>query len=250
MSANSMMEMIEAEEGSNAWVVTFADIMTLVLVFFILLYALSDFNDESFKELISNVMVFDGEGNQISVIDYAAKQGRNPEPLKAVEDLLGLNPAQVAIENLKPAIVNDLESMIDNTDLSDSLELAFNGDQINLQIDGRFLFDSGRAELKDSALVIFANLGQLFRQYADYRITIRGHTDNRDIATVQFPSNWELSAVRATTVLRFFIDSGIDPQRMSATGYADIIPLVDNDTAANRARNRRVEFVLEKEREG
>ncbi|MFV2031935.1 MAG: flagellar motor protein MotB [Gammaproteobacteria bacterium] len=177
-------------------------------------------------------MVFDGEGNQISVIDYAAKQGRNPEPLKAVEDLLGLNPAQVAIENLKPAIVNDLESMIDNTDLSDSLELAFNGDQINLQIDGRFLFDSGRAELKDSALVIFANLGQLFRQYADYRITIRGHTDNRDIATVQFPSNWELSAVRATTVLRFFIDSGIDPQRMSATGYADIIPLVDNDTAA------------------
>ena len=249
MSANSMVEIFDTEDGSNAWVVTFADIMTLVLVFFILLYALSDFNDESFYELISNVMVFDGEGNQISVIDYAAKQGRNPEPLKAVEDMLGLNPAQEVIENLKPAIVAELESMIDNTDLSDSLELAYDGDQINLQIDGRFLFESGKAELKDGALIIFANLGQLFRQYADYSIAIRGHTDNRNIKTVQFPSNWELSAVRATTVLRYFIRQGMDPERMSATGYADYLPLVDNDTVENRARNRRVEFVLEKQKE-
>ena len=249
MSANSMTGWFESEEGSNAWVVTFADIMTLVLVFFILLYALSDFNDESFHEMISNVMVFDGEGNQISVIDYAAKQGRNPEPLKAVEDMLGLNPSQHVIENLKPAIVAEMESMIDNTDLSDSVELAFDGDQVNLQIDGRFLFESGKADLKDSALIIFANLGQLFRQYADYRIAIRGHTDDRDIETIQFPSNWELSAVRATTVLRYFIQRGIDPERMTATGYADFIPLVENDSAENRARNRRVEFVLEKENE-
>ena len=64
--------------------------------------------------------------------------------------------------------------------------------------------------------------------------------------TVAFPSNWELSAVRATTVLRYFIQQGLDPERMSATGYADFIPLVPNDTPENRATNRRVEFVLEK----
>ena len=92
-------------------------------------------------------------------------------------------------------------------------------------------------------------MAQLFRENPDYRITIRGHTDDLDIDTVQFPSNWELSAVRATTVLRYFIQQGIDLERMSATGYADFFPLVPNDTVENRARNRRVEFVLEKETE-
>ena len=132
------------------------------------------------------MQVLDGDGNQVSVIDFATKQGKNPEPLQVV---------------------------------------------------------------KDSAKIIFANLTFLFRQYADYRIGIRGHTDDLDIETVQFPSNWELSAVRATTVLRYFIEEGIDPERMTATGYADFIPLVNNDSPENRARNRRVEFVLEKEKE-
>ncbi len=248
MSSKSVLEMFDNEESSNAWIVTFADIMMLILVFFILLYALSEFNEESFHELISNVVVFDGQGNQISVIDYAAQQGRNPEPLRPIEEMIGLNPVPMAVESLKPAMVVELESMIKYTDLAEGIELSYDSDQINIQIDGRFLFESGKAELKDSALIIFANLGQLFRQYADYRIAIRGHTDDRNIETIQFPSNWELSAVRATTVLRYFIRQGMDPVRMSATGYADIIPLVDNDTAENRARNRRVEFVLEKEK--
>jgi len=248
MSSKSVLEMFDNEESSNAWIVTFADIMMLILVFFILLYALSEFNEESFHELISNVVVFDGQGNQISVIDYAAQQGRNPEPLRPIEEMIGLNPVPMAVESLKPAMVVELESMIKYTDLAEGIELSYDSDQINIQIDGRFLFESGKAELKDSALIIFANLGQLFRQYADYRIAIRGHTDDRNIETIQFPSNWELSAVRATTVLRYFIRQGMDPVRMSATGYADIIPLVDNDTVENRARNRRVEFVLEKEK--
>ena len=89
----------------------------------------------------------------------------------------------------------------------------------------------------------------MFRDHADYRIAIRGHTDDLGIDTAQFPSNWELSAVRATTVLRYFIGQGIDPERMTATGYADYLPLVENNSVENRARNRRVEFVLEKEEE-
>ena len=249
MPDSSLTDMFEVEEQGNAWIVTFADMMTLILVFFILLYTLSEFEDEAYRNLVSSVQVLDGDGNQVSVIDYARRSGRNPEPLKAVEDLLGLNPSDQVIELMKPIIVKELESMIESSDLSESVELAVNGDQINLQIDGRFLFQSGKAELKDEALIIFASLNHLFREFADYRIAIRGHTDDRDIETVQFPSNWELSAVRATTVLRYFIRQGIDPERMTATGYADFLPLVDNATPENRARNRRVEFVLEKEKE-
>ena len=150
---------------------------------------------------------------------------------------------------MRPKFFAEMEKMINSKDLSDSLELKSVGNQINLQIDGRFLFPSGQSTLKDSAKVIFKNLAQLFRENPDYRITIRGHTDDLDIDTVQFPSNWELSAVRATTVLRYFIQQGIDLERISATGYADFFPLVPNDTVENRARNRRVEFVLEKETE-
>jgi len=249
MSARSLSDMFDDEEGGSVWVVTFADMMTLLLVFFILLYTLADFEDEAYKELIESVQVIDGDGSQISVIDFATRKGRNPEPLKAVEDMLGMNPGTVPVENLKPALVSEMESMIDYSDIADSVELTYNGDQINLQIDGRYLFASGQAQLKDRARYIFANLGQMFRDHADYRIAIRGHTDDRNIQTSQFPSNWELSAVRATTVLRFFIGQGIDPVRMTATGYADYLPLVDNNSTENRARNRRVEFVLEKEKD-
>jgi len=244
---------VEGEDSDKAWIVTFADMMTLILVFFILLYTLSESEERAYIEQIAAIKVLDGEGNQISVIDYAASQGRNPEPLKVIEDLLGMNPADspidIIIDDTQPAIVSELESMIANTDLAEAVDLIFDGDQINLQIDGRYLFKSARAELKDSARIIFSNLTVLFREHSDYRISIRGHTDDRDINTVRFPSNWELSAVRATSVLRYFIQQGIDPERMTATGYADFIPLVDNETAQNRARNRRVEIVLEKEKD-
>ena len=245
MVESSLLEQMEQEEGSNSWIVTFADMMTLILVFFILLYTLADYDNKAFRARISEVNVLDGDGMQMSVIDYASRQGRNPEPLR-IEDMLGLNPSPKVIQNLRPKVFNDIENMVKFTDLSDSVTLDAVGDQINLSIDGRFLFDSGNATLKDSAKVIFGNLTQIFRENPQYTIAIRGHTDDLSISTEQFPSNWELSAIRATTVLRYFIQQGLNPQRMSATGYADFIPLVPNNTIENRAINRRVEFVLEK----
>ena len=247
MEGNSMLEQFDTEENPNNWVVTFADMMTLILVFFILLYTLSNYEDQAFRAQISEINVLDGEGNQISVIDYATRQGRRPEPLKIVEDMLGLNPSPDVLNPMRPKVYTELEDMVAHTDLAESITVNEENGQINLQIDGRFLFESGKAELKDGASVIFSNLAQMFREYPDYRIGIRGHTDDEPIETVQFPSNWELSAIRATTVLRYFIQQGIDPERMTATGYADFIPLAPNDSPENRAINRRVEFVLEKE---
>ncbi len=122
--AESLTEQLEAEENGNAWIVTFADMMTLILVFFILLYTLSEFEDEAYRDLVSSVQIIDGEGSQISVIDFAKSQGRNPEPLQVVEDMLGLNPTDQVIEVIKPVLVSELESMIESTELSDSIELA------------------------------------------------------------------------------------------------------------------------------
>lgn len=247
MEEGSHLDLFDDDDSkSKGWVITFADLMTLILVFFILLYTLADYDNKAFRALISEVQVLDGEGQQMSVIDFAARQGRDPEPLRVIEDLLGLNPSPDVVSVLTPKVFSDIESMVKNTDLSESVELDQVGDQINLSIDGRYLFESGEARLKDGATIIFGNLAQIFRENPDYSIAIRGHTDDLSIETVQFPSNWELSAIRATTVLRYFIQQGLDPQRMSATGFADFIPLVSNNSPENRARNRRVEFVLAK----
>lgn len=248
MEGSNLIEQFEGDENPNSWIVTFADMMTLILVFFILLYTLADYHDKAYRAHIASVQIIDGDGSQVSVIDYATRQGRSPEPLKAVEDLLGLNPSPDVIQVPKPKVFTDMASMIEYTDLAESVELEEKADQINLSIDGRFLFESGQSQLKDSARIIFNNLAQIFRENPDFRIAIRGHTDDLPIETQQFPSNWELSAVRATTVLRYFIQQGIDPERMTATGYADFLPIMPNNTPENRARNRRVEFVLEKEK--
>lgn len=240
---------MDGEEGGKAWIVTFADMMTLILVFFVLLYTISELEDKAYKAKIATINIIDGEGNQLSVIDYATRSGRNPQPVRLVEDLLGLNPSPDVIVPPKPAIAQELEGMIDNTDLSDSVDMAVEGDVILITIDGRFVFSSGKATLTKDAFEIFSQLTRFFYEHADYTIAIRGHTDDRDIETKEFPSNWELSAVRATSVLRYFIRQGIDPERMTATGYADFIPVAPNDTAENRAKNRRVEFVLEKEKD-
>lgn len=249
MTSPTMVEMFEDGEAGNAWIVTFADMMTLLLVFFILLYTLADFEDQAYRQLVESVQLLDGEGNQVSVIDFASNRGRNPEPIKRVENMLGMNPASQPLENMNPELVEDLQGLIDSSGIAENLELEFDGDQINLQIDGSFLFESGEAVLNQAARPIFADLGKMFRRYADYRIAIRGHTDDLEINTREFPSNWELSAIRATRVLRFFLSEGIDPERMTATGYASSLPLVENITAQNRAKNRRVEFVLEKEKD-
>ena len=84
MDGSSLLEQFEQEENSNSWIVTFADMMTLILVFFILLYTLADYDDKAFRARISDISVLDGEGKQISVIDYASREGRDPEPLQAL----------------------------------------------------------------------------------------------------------------------------------------------------------------------
>jgi flagellar motor protein MotB len=116
MSSKSLIDIIKADDGGSGWIVTFANIMTLILVFFILLLALAESEDAAYKKLVAKVQVLDTDGNQISVIDYAIQNDRNPEPLKPIEDLLGLRPSTQDIENLRSAVVGELESMIDNTD--------------------------------------------------------------------------------------------------------------------------------------
>jgi chemotaxis protein MotB len=113
-------------------------------------------------------------------------------------------------------------------------------------IKGAVLFESGSVDLNHESYPILDNIVQIVDHYSEYTVNIKGHTDDKSISTSRFPSNWELSAIRATTVLQYLIKKGIDPARLTATGYGDLFPLAPNNSVENRALNRRVEFELAK----
>ena len=108
----------------------------------------------------------------------------------------------------------------------------------------KVLFASGQATLQPKGRPLLAEVAQLLNVDKSHPITVEGHTDNEPIATAEFPSNWELSTARATTVVRFLIAHGVGDGRLGAVGYADLHPIASNATAAGRARNRRVDIVL------
>jgi len=110
----------------------------------------------------------------------------------------------------------------------------------------KLLFGSGSATLQAAGLPLLDEMSRLLNVDRKHPITVEGNTDNQPIQSSQFPSNWELSTDRATTVVRFLIAHGVNDQRLSAAGYADLHPLAPNSTAAGRARNRRVDVVLDR----
>ena len=146
-------------------------------------------------------------------------------------------------------MVNRINEFISEAELDEHVLVQVYEGKIIIQVRGKVLFGSGSAVLNREAAPILDQIAEVINEYGEYNVNIKGHTDNVPIRTAAFPSNWELSAIRATNVLKFLIDRGIHPIRLTATGYGEVLPLVPNDSVENRAINRRVEFVLEKKAE-
>jgi len=240
MSQNkpSNADLIEDDEQSG-WLVTYADLMTLLLVFFVLMYAISSLNLAKFKKTIASFQVTLGKSKPATNILEIIKNAGQSDQKVSLEDLSGLRSR----EN---DILDDIDDVIAEKKLSEHIIAKLSNGKIYIQIWGKILFNSGAAELNSEAKPILDKIAAIVNDYEEYDVNIKGHTDNTPISTARFASNWELSAIRATTVLKHLINGGVDPVRLTATGYGDLLPLVPNNTADNRAVNRRVEFVLEK----
>ncbi|MFQ5445098.1 MAG: OmpA family protein, partial [Nitrospinales bacterium] len=222
-------ELIDEEKGAPPWVITFADMMTLLLTFFVVLYSIASLNTERFKRMI---LGSDAPGtSMLELIDAISVK-------QSLENLTGLNKKNISSEIKEIVEENEEET------------LGFNNEngRIVIRIPGKALFKPGTAVLAKNSQRVLNEIIKVVRNYPLYNINIQGHTDDTPISTEKFPTNWELSSVRATAVLRFFIDKEIDPKRLTATGFADMFPLVSNETELGRSKNRRVEIVLEKEK--
>ena len=241
------------DEDSGAWIATFADMITLLLVFFILLYSLSEIDVGRFKQAIASIQnTLRGDmAVQLGLTEFvppAPPEIIIKQPTPKTEDEKKEIETHEAKQKSDEAIVyDDIKAFIKNNQLDSEVGVKLAGKTLVIRVKNRGLFPPGSAHLStQKARRTFNEIFNLFLRYPSYNINIKGHTDNIPIKTVQFPSNWELSAIRATSVLRYFISKGIEAERLTATGYADILPLVPNNNATNRALNRRVEFVLEK----
>jgi len=219
--SNEVME----ESDTPAWMLTYADMVTLLLTFFILYYSIASQNVMKFKEVIMGE-----EKNNIGLIELMDTMTIRT----SLNEWTGFQ---------KNSLINAIEKVT-----TDKITLDSGPDRsrVVVRIPGRTLFKTGSADLDKTGWPSLTEVANIFKKYPNYKINIQGHTDDFPVSTEKFPTNWELSAVRATAVLRFLNDKGIDPIRMTATGYADTFPLGPNTTAEERAKNRRVEFVLEK----
>jgi len=205
--------------GVEPWMATFADMVTLLMVFFVLFYSVEKDNTEKFKSAIDMMIEEDG-----------------PD---------GLAKIMKVVDSTK--VMQNLKEMRDATKAAQAEETE--EDRIVLRVPGLNLFKKKSAKLTPAARPVLNEIVKIIKTKGkNHKIFIQGHTDDVPIFTDRFPTNWELSAARATAVLRYFIDKGIEPEKLTATGYADTFPLASNDSEIGRSSNRRVEFVLEKER--
>jgi chemotaxis protein MotB len=231
------------EQKKASWLTTFNDLVTLLMVFFVLLFSLSTIDMDKmadFQYALQSGLGILEEGNQVSV-DVKADN--------AIDDMSNLNQQAEGGTSPPPqqTMQADIEAALGSLDASIGVQVVYMQQGARLSFEDGVLFDFGRAAISPAGRTVLENLADVI-QKMPYPIRVEGHTDNVPIRTRRFPSNWELSTARAVNDVKYFADTGqIDPQRLSAVGYGESKPLVANDSAQHRAKNRRVEIVLIKE---
>ena len=228
---SEFMDKANEDNSSPLWMTTYADMAILLLTFFILYYSLSSIANNKFKEAILGT-----QSASIGLLELMDSVKEN----ETIEVLTGLKSDN---------ILSDIQHIADREAMNEVMDISTDRTKIVIRIPGGSLFEPGNANLNlGKSKPVLDEIVRLLGSYPRYRISVQGHTDDSPISTDRFPSNWELSSARATAVLRYFIDKNIDPKRLTATGYADIFPIASNDSDLGQATNRRVEFVLEKEK--
>jgi chemotaxis protein MotB len=234
----------EEHENHDRWLVSYADFITLLFAFFVVMYALSSLNEGKYR-VLSNSLV--------TAFRSSASTGGGPMVLTSPH-LTSIRPSlrprtssqqarDAQAERMKQ-VAHDVSQVMSPYATQGQVAVIETDRGITVEINDSLLFSPGRAELSPEAEQAIRGVGAVFAA-TEFPVTIEGHTDNIPISTPLFPSNWELSAVRATTVLRIMMSAGVTPDRLTAIGYGDQRPVAGNDTPEGRARNRRVAIQLE-----
>lgn len=218
------------KQGLDGWVMTYGDMMSLLLTFFVLIVSFSSMQETKFEQAANSLKdAFGVLASPESVIDFNDPLIPNHNPENEEADVL--------------YEVRAVEKAILDAELDKQVAVEVREDGVLFRLNAPFLFKSGGAELAAEPRGVLAEMAKFFTKFP-YQIEIEGHTDDIPIASARFPSNWELSAARAVSVARYFQSEGMPPERIAATGFGEFHPIADNATAAGRNKNRRVEIFL------
>ena len=222
----------EEETVASNWLTTYSDMITLLLCFFILLFAFSEVDAQKFRSIMSSFRGGTGvlnSGSSLDMMDFEIEY--MDEGDRELEELRELLEEYAGENGLGPEIILNVEER--------GLVIRFMD---------KVLFDSGKADLKPEAKEILDSVAEILNreEFKDKLIKVEGHTDTDPIVySTTFPTNWELSAIRATNVLRYLVEeNGIDGNRISSSGYSYHRPIAPNDTPENKQMNRRVDIVI------
>jgi chemotaxis protein MotB len=226
----------KAPENHERWIVSYADMVTLLWALFVVLYALSDSNPRKMLvvqqslDRAFNVGVLQGSSGGSPVFDVGGA---------------GLAPGfhDVKSRNLTD-ISKELGDFSHSHGLDNKIQVRQDANSITISLQDNLLFDSGSADLKPGSQEVLAEIAAVLGQLPNI-IRVEGHTDSIPVNSADYATNWELSAARATTVLRFLGDAGhVEQSRLTLAGFADTRPLADNGTPEGRALNRRADIVI------
>ncbi len=238
----------EEHENHERWLVSYADFITLLFAFFVVMYAISQLNEGKYRILSDTLASAFRSMPGTSIGAMTAINPNAPTPVAVPLRKPQVNPK---VEEQRRKTKEKLRNMA--KELSEILSPLVREGQvritegalgITIDINANVLFAPGEARLELAAVRALSAVGEVLAP-TDFPITVEGHTDNIPINTPQFPSNWELSGARASSVVRLFIDVGIDARRLTAMGFADQRPVADNVTPDGRQRNRRVAITIE-----
>jgi len=245
MSGDVVFEKPEEDKGAPRWVVTFGDLMSLLLCFFVLLLSFSEMDRQKYKMVAGSMAKAFGIQRETKAYDspkgatiVSLSFDQDLVPQHKREEYIALQAMEALGEELKKALEGKLKG------LEDKVEIEVNGNQTMIRLQGGATFDSGRARIKPSMVPILDEIGRRLKT-TDGDIIVAGHTDNVPIYGGRYESNLKLSIGRAAEVAEFMIDQvGIPPERISTMGFGKYRPAYTNDTEEGREKNRRVEIVL------
>ncbi len=245
--------LLDASDNHERWLVSYADFVTLLFAFFVVMYSISSVNDEKYESLSEALDEAFSTIRKVRKVIDPIQVGTEPttiQPIRLDNPTTGeINKhrelsEEILKERRQLQLVSEqfqdvLQPYIEN----DLIEVKRHDFWIELEMNSQLLFLSGEAELSTKAIPVLKKIAEVIRRLPNV-INIEGHTDNVPIDTVEFPSNWDLSSARATTVVREFVQNGISPKRLSAIGYGEFHPVADNNNEVGRNKNRRVVLVL------
>ncbi len=231
-------------ENHERWLISYADFITLLFAFFVVMYAISVVNEGKYKMFaISLDKAFTGKETNVVMVPGQVQPMTNLAPPVSTPAMRKRNEALRREREALKKLAQDLSSALAPLVKEGKVRVTQTALGVSVDINASVLFDPGEARLAPDSEQALRALGVVLKNDT-HALQVEGHTDDTKIANTLYPSNWELSAVRASSVVRLFIDSGVAPQRLTAVGRASNLPVSSNDTAQGKARNRRVTVTI------